>query len=121
MPLKYIKTLRQNITSNSLKTLSLTKLCTEKQMFRNKLLTLSLPRSLSENRLPYCESAEFCHFLRSFSLNRTTIRLKGPQKLPQTCSSSLRALFSDKVLGCFRTNQIFKSDRSCSWSIGLAI
>ncbi|GGO88420.1 hypothetical protein GCM10011348_43840 [Marinobacterium nitratireducens] len=31
----------------------------------------------------YCGKADFGHFLFSFSLNRTTIRLKRAQKLPQ--------------------------------------
>jgi len=41
------------------------------------------PRRLSENRLTYCGKAGLGHFLRSFSLNRATIRLKRAQKLPQ--------------------------------------
>jgi hypothetical protein len=39
--------------------------------------------SLSDLTLIYCGKADFGHFLHSFSLNRTTIRLKRAQKLPQ--------------------------------------
>ena len=57
-----------------------------------------MTRSLSENRQPYCEQSEFGHFLSCFSLNKTTIRLKTPQKLAQMSLLSLRALFSDRLL-----------------------
>ncbi|MDO9322899.1 MAG: hypothetical protein Q7U01_14875, partial [Pseudomonas sp.] len=39
--------------------------------------------SLSDLTLSYCVKAGLGHFLRSFSLNRMTIRLKRAQKLPQ--------------------------------------
>ena len=39
------------------------------------------------------------HFLRSFSLNSTTIRLKWSKKLTQKGFPSLRFLFSDSLLG----------------------
>jgi hypothetical protein len=42
------------------------------------------PSSLSDLGLSYCGKAGFGHFLRSFSWNRMTIRLKRAQKLPQT-------------------------------------
>jgi hypothetical protein len=40
--------------------------------------------SLSELTLSCCGKAGLGHFLRYFSLNRMTIRLKRAQKLPQT-------------------------------------
>ena len=39
--------------------------------------------SLSNSTLIYCGKADPGHFLRSFSLNRTTIRLKRAPNLPQ--------------------------------------
>jgi hypothetical protein len=39
------------------------------------------PSSLSDLTLIYCGNADFGHFSYSFSLNRTTIRLKRAQKL----------------------------------------
>ena len=43
--------------------------------------------SLFENRWPYCERPGFGQFLSCFSLNRNTIALKVPPKLPQTGST----------------------------------
>jgi hypothetical protein len=45
------------------------------------------PSSLSGLTLIYCGKVDFGHFLYSFSLNRTTIRLKRAQKLPQNSLS----------------------------------
>jgi hypothetical protein len=45
---------------------------------------MRVPSSLSDLTLPYCGKAGFDHFLRAFSLNRATIRLKSAQKLLQT-------------------------------------
>jgi hypothetical protein len=42
------------------------------------------PSSLSDLTLSCCGKAGFGHFLRSFSLNRMTVRLKRAQKTPQT-------------------------------------
>ncbi|WP_205623981.1 hypothetical protein, partial [Marinobacterium rhizophilum] len=39
--------------------------------------------SLSDLTLIYCGKADYGHLSRSFLLNRTTIRLKRAQKLPQ--------------------------------------
>ena len=52
-------------------------------------------RSLTENSQPYCEQSEFGHFLSCFSLNRTTIRLKTPQKT----GSNQIALATGAILG----------------------
>ena len=52
-------------------------------------------RSLTENSHPYCEQSEFGHFLSCFSLNRTTIRLKTPQKT----GSNQIALATGAILG----------------------
>jgi hypothetical protein len=45
------------------------------------------PCSLSDLTLSCCGKARFGHFLRSFLLNRMTIRLKRAQKLPQAALS----------------------------------
>jgi hypothetical protein len=46
----------------------------------------------------YCVEVILARFSDHFSLNRTTIHLKGSKNLPQNCFSSLRPLFSDSLL-----------------------
>jgi len=46
----------------------------------------------------YCEKPGFGQILSSFSLNRSTIRLKRPQNLSQTSLFSLQFPKSDRLL-----------------------